>query len=82
MVGLSTSAIKVLELNMHGGVLQIGGDTVPFAFADFPWFRGLSAVQIEDVRLSGGEHFYWPALDVDLTLSSIRNPSDFPLIAR
>lgn len=82
MVGASTSVIKVLELNMHGGVLQIGGDVLPFAFVDFPWFRGLSAVQIEDVRLSGGDHLYWPALDVDLTLASIRNPADFPLIAR
>jgi hypothetical protein len=74
--------IKVLELSMHGCVLQISGDIMPFAFADFPWFRGLSAVEIEDARLSSSGHLYWPELDVDLSLACLRNPADFPLIAR
>ncbi len=27
------------------------------------------------------DHLYWPGLDIDLSLQSLRNPSAFPLIS-
>jgi hypothetical protein len=28
------------------------------------------------------DHLYWPLLDVDLSVRSIRSPADFPLISK
>ena len=37
---------------------------------------------ILNVELMHAEHLYWPDLDVDLELESIRAPETYPLIAR
>jgi hypothetical protein len=34
------------------------------------------------VELPQPHHLYWPELDVDLAVESIRNPGAFPLVAR
>jgi hypothetical protein len=34
-----------------------------------------------NVARQGKEHLYWPALDVDLTLESIRHPERYPLVS-
>ena len=31
---------------------------------------------------ASSNHLYWPLLDVDLAVESIRNPSLFPLVAK
>lgn len=50
-------------------------------FALFPWFRHATIDQISDVQWPTADHLYWPQLDVDLSVASIRNPADFPLVA-
>jgi hypothetical protein len=35
-----------------------------------------------DVEWPTPDHLYWPQLDVDLSVRSIRDPSAFPLISR
>jgi hypothetical protein len=53
-------------------------------FDDFPWFaernrsNALSSRSIEPVP----GHLYWPDLDVDLGLETIRHPERFPLKSR
>ncbi|WP_371866390.1 DUF2442 domain-containing protein [Duganella radicis] len=41
-----------------------------------------AAEQIGDVRRPGADHLYWPALDVDLSVASLRDPQAFPMVAR
>jgi hypothetical protein len=38
--------------------------------------------QITTVEWPTPDHLYWPLLDVDLAVESIRNPSLFPLVAK
>ena len=35
--------------------------------------------QLTSIEWPTPDHLYWPLLDVDLSLASIRNPSQFPL---
>ena len=51
------------------------------AYDDFPWFREAPARAIFNVEAPHPGHFYWPDLDIDLGIASIRSPEDDPLIA-
>jgi len=47
-------------------------------FDEFPWFADATVRQISNVEKHGPTHFYWPDLDVDLTLDMIDNPGKYP----
>ena len=51
-------------------------------FVDFPWFRQATIEALTSVERPSPDHLYWPLLDVDLSVRSIRSPADFPLISR
>lgn len=51
-------------------------------FEAFPWFRKVTIEQISNVERPTENHLYWPDLDVDLSVESIRNPDAFPLRSR
>jgi hypothetical protein len=38
--------------------------------------------KISSVEWTSPNHLYWPLLDVDLAVESIRNPGQFPLLAK
>lgn len=86
MPGRATSAAEVTHVSRHGFWLLLDGEErheellVPFA--EFPWFRRATIEQLLDVEWPTPDHLYWPQLDVDLSVRSIRDPAAFPLIAR
>jgi hypothetical protein len=86
MPGRATSAAEVTHVSRHGFWLLLGDEgrheelLVPFA--EFPWFRRATIEQLLDVEWPTPDHLYWPQLDVDLSVRSIRDPAAFPLIAR
>ena len=51
------------------------------SYDDFPWFTDQPVSKICNVEEPFEGHFYWPALDVDLSLRSIESPEKFPLKA-
>lgn len=51
-------------------------------YAEFPWFKQATLEQITTVEWPTPNHLYWPLLDVDLAVESIRDPSRFPLVAK
>ena len=50
-------------------------------YEDFPWFGEAKVKDILDVKLLHGHHLHWPALDVDLELECLEDPSKYPLIS-
>lgn len=50
-------------------------------FAQFQWFRRVTIEQLTHVEWPTPEHRYWPELDIDLSLASIRRPDAFPLVS-
>ena len=82
VLGQSTSAAEVTNVSKHGFWLLLGEEELFVPFADFPWFQDAPIGKLTDVELPSPHHLYWPALDVDLAVASIRHPEQFPLVSR
>ncbi len=59
----------------------LGDEELFLSFVDFPWFKSASIAQLCAIEQPSENHLYWPELDVDLSVESIRNPSAFPLVS-
>lgn len=81
MPGTATSATEVTHISAHGFWLLIGDEELLVPFNEFPWFRQATVEQITRVEHPTDNHLYWPALDIDLSIDSIRRPGEFPLIS-
>jgi hypothetical protein len=81
MPGATTSEAEVTNVSKHGLWLLLGDEELHLAFADFPWFRSATIDQLSDVQRPTAGHLYWPQLDVDLAVESIRDPAAFPLVS-
>ncbi len=81
MPGTVTSGVEVSNVSAHGFWLLLGGEELAVPFAQFPWFKQATIEQLLDVQRPSENHLYWPQLDVDLSVESIRDPSAFPLVS-
>ncbi len=81
-LGASTLKTEVTGISAHGVWLLAGEDEMFLSYEDFPWFKEVSVGKILNVQEPTPGHFYWPELDVDLGVETIRNPDRFPLRAR
>jgi hypothetical protein len=82
MLGVATSDIEVSLASNKGFWLLLKNDELFVPFAEFPWFKQATLEQITAVEWPTANHLYWPLLDIDLAVDSIRDPSQFPLIAK
>lgn len=82
MPGTGTFPAEVSHISRHGLWLLAGDEELFLPFEHFPWFRTATIEQISAVERPTEDHFYWPLLDVDLAIQSIRDPASFPLVAR
>ena len=80
--GGHTSSVEVTNISGHGFWMLVGETEYFLSYEDFPWFRDQSVKSIASVEEVSSGHFYWSALDVDLSLASIQDPGRFPLKAR
>jgi hypothetical protein len=82
MPGSTTSAVEVTHISKNGFWMLIGDEELLLPFEQFPWFKQATVEQITNVERPSPNHLYWPTLDIDLAVDSIRRPADFPLVAR
>ena len=82
MPGTNTSAPEVTHVSQHGLWLLLADEEVFLPFDQFPWFRRATIDQLSYVEWPSPDHLYWPDLDVDLSVASIRRPDAFPLVSR
>lgn len=80
-VPISSAEVRILDATARGFWVDLGNEKLYAAYADFPWFAGATLAQIEEVQRLSSDHLYWPALDIDLSVASLRDPAAFPLIA-
>jgi hypothetical protein len=80
--GASTSAVEVTHISSHGLWVLLPDGEVFLPYQQFPWFRDATIREVLHVKLLHGKHLYWPDLDVDLTVESLRHPGRFPLVSR
>ena len=80
--GIDTSAVEVTNISRHGLWLLLRDEELFLPFEDFPWFREAPVGHILNVEAPSPDHLYWPALDIDLAVESIRHPEKFPLVSK
>ena len=69
------------NISQHGFWLFHDGKEYFLPYEQYPWFRDATVATICRIEDHGGGHFYWPDLEVDLSLEVLRNPQEFPLLA-
>lgn len=82
MLGPGTSAAEVTHVSRHGFWLLLGDEELFLPFDTFPWFKTATIEQISQVEWPTQDHVYWPLLDIDLSVASIRDPAAFPLVSK
>ena len=78
----ATSEAEVTNVSAHGFWLLLQGKELLVPFAEFPWFKKATIEQLANVEWPSQDHLYWPQLDIDLSVESIRDPIAFPLLAK
>ena len=81
-LGQGISAVEVTNVSKHGFWLLLGTEELFVPFAEFPWFREAPIGKLTEVELPSPHHLYWPKLDIDLAVASIRDPAKFPLVSQ
>jgi hypothetical protein len=81
MHGTGTVGAEVTNIAMHCFWLLLGDEELAVPFAEFPWFKKASIEHLSDVQRPTADHLYWPQLDFDLSVDSIRNPEILPLMS-
>jgi hypothetical protein len=81
-LGANISQVEVTNVSKHGFWLLLDDEELFLPFAEFPWFKDASIGTLLNVERPRPHHLYWPDLDVDLAVESIRHPEQFPLIAK
>ena len=81
MHGNTTLAVEVTHVSSHCLWLLLGDEELAVPFTEFPWFKRATIEQLSDVERPTESHLRWPQLDIDLSVASIRNPEEFPLVS-
>jgi hypothetical protein len=74
MSAICFSYAEVTSINKLGFWLQFGAEELYLSFVEFPRFEHATIAQITGVVCPSSSRVYWPALDLDLALDTIRNP--------
>lgn len=73
--------VEVTFISKNGLILLVGETEYYLPYGKFPWFKTASVNDVFNVQMKGKNRIRWEALDVDLNLSIINNPENYPLIA-
>ena len=80
-LGSATLHVEVTNVSRHGFWVLLGDRELFVPFSAFPWFAEAPIAKIVRVERPSADHLFWPDLDIDLSIRSIENPSEFPLIS-
>jgi hypothetical protein len=72
---------EVTHVSKNGFWLLLDDEELLVPFVEFPWFRQATIEQLTTIEWPAQDHLYWPLLDVDLSVESIRHPEKLPLVS-
>ncbi|MFH0801778.1 MAG: DUF2442 domain-containing protein [bacterium] len=78
-LGKNAETVEVTNISSNGVWLLAKGKELFMSYEYFPWFKDAPVGKILNVEEPNAEHFYWPDLDIDLTVEIIEHPERFPL---
>ena len=82
MPGTTTLGAEITNVSGHCVWILIDDEELALPYSEFPWFKAATIQQILNVLRPSADHLYWPDLDIDLSVESIRHPERFPLQAK
>ena len=74
-----TIAIEVSNISSHGVWILADDEELFLSYEDFPWLKDAPVGKVLNVEQPTPGHFYWPDLDVDIGIETIKYPDRFPL---
>jgi hypothetical protein len=80
--GIKTSPVEVTHISGFGIWLLAHNKELFLSYDEFPWFKEQTVASILNVEEPSANHYYWPSMDVDLTLDMIEHPDRYPLKAK
>lgn len=80
--GATISGPEVTNVSGNGIWLLWQNTEMFLPFQKFPWFAEASIRKVLNVTEPSPGHFFWPDMDVDLTVEMIQHPEKFPLKAK
>jgi hypothetical protein len=78
--GAVTSAVEVTNMDRFGLWILAQEKEYFLPYEHYPWFRDAKVDQILNVQLLHEDHLHWPELDVDLSIESLDQPDNYPLV--
>ena len=82
MPGVPISEVEVSLVSNKGFWLLLKNEALFVPYQEFPWFKKATIEQVPHVEWPTLNHLYWPLLDIDLSVESIHDPKQFPLLAK
>ena len=79
MLGTTTLGAEVTNVSAHCVWILLDDDELALPCSEFSWFKAATIQQILNVLRPTADHLFWPDLDIDLSVESIRHPERFPL---
>lgn len=81
-LGNTSSAIEVTNISSHGVWILAADEEFFLSYENFPWFKDARVGQVLQIEQPTPGHFYWPDLDIDIGIETIKDPDRFPLKAK
>lgn len=82
MPGTTILGAEATNVSGHSIWMLVDDEEIVLPYTEFPWIKAATIQQIFNVVRPTADHLYWPDLDVDLSVESIRYPERFPLKAK
>ena len=82
IAGKNISRAEILNVSPNGIWLIVKDREYFLPYENFPWFKDKKISEIFNLKLLHNRHLYWPELDIDLDLESLKNTEHYPLVYR
>jgi hypothetical protein len=79
--GFATLEVAATHISKHGFWVLLGTEELPVPDSEFPWFKADTVEQSFAVERQTENHLYWPRLDIDLSVESLRKSEAFPRVS-
>ncbi|MBX3183458.1 MAG: DUF2442 domain-containing protein [Polyangiaceae bacterium] len=67
------------DISPHGIWVLARGEEVFLPYETFPWFKRGTVEAVLNVEEQSPGRYYWPDLDIDLSLDIMKHPEKYPL---
>ena len=77
---MSNPVVEISLISNKGFWMLLKDEELFVPYSEFAWFQKATVDELTTVEWPSPNHLYWPLLDVDLAVDSIRQPSLYPMV--